>query len=256
MINLIHRTAAFIVGGITLFSLFLIVRFPSWIMLGTMFVLWMLVVAGVEYVLDRFIYLRRDIPILSIITMFAIIGLLLLAEWEPLRLFLMLIGTGIIALLHAWVLPKGTYTTHLEKSYRRMVMMLWVFNCYAIITLVFAVDLFFQGVPFWLLSIIAALVFAFVSYMVWRLYYAFDVHRAFIWMSCIGIIGVELMWVFSLLPFAYTVLGLFVTWIWYVAQLFFRFHFSGSGIMWRKQTLFLTTNVVIFILLFNVVLWR
>ncbi len=254
MANIVHRSIGVGVGIFTVLALFLIVKFPIWWVLLLVFIIWLLIIRGFQHILRKIIF-RKDIQILTVVTMLAFIGLLLFVEWNLLRSLLVLLGGTVIALLHSWSVPSSGYTTHIEKSYRRILMMLWVFDTYGILTTLFAIDVFFQGFSFWLLSIFSGALFAFVSFMIWRMYYDISFRRATIWMSCIGFIGIELVWVFRLLPLGYTALGLFVTWIWYIVQLLFRFHFSKAGVQWKRQRIFLGVNLILFVALMFVVSW-
>ncbi len=258
MIKIIHTTVGVGVGLLTASSLFLLTKFADsgWILLIVLFIWTGLTVAG-QYILHKLGLLRRDLPTLSFITMLALVGLLFFVEQESLRWFLIIFGPAIVGLLHAWSVQPHGYTTHIEKSYRRIIMMLWVFDAYAITTAMFAVDMFFGNISFWILSIISASVLSYISYMIWRMYYSIGFRRALIWVGCIWLLSFELVWVLRLLPFAYTVLGLFTTWLWYIIQLFFRFHFSRTGVDWKRQIKFLiTSGVIMLVLLIFVVSWR
>jgi hypothetical protein len=255
MISIINRTVGVGIGIVTALALFMITKFPIWWTLLLILFLWGVIIFVTERVLKKIVVLRYYIPTISIITMLAFVGLLLFVEWEVLRNFLVVLGGVILGLLYGWSVPNSGYTTHIEKSYRRMIMMLWVFDVYALMTTLFAFDLFFQNMPIWMLSILSGGLFAYVSFMIWQMYYAIDFRRAVLWMGCVALIGVELVWVFKLLPFGYTALGLLVTWIWYIVQLFFRFHFSKAGIVWKKQRLFLVGNLVLMTMLIYFVQW-
>ncbi len=88
------------------------------------------------------------------------------------------------------------------------------------------------------------------------MYFRVDRQSLLIWGWIVGLASIQLIWVIHMLPFAYGVLGLLATWVWYVMQLFVRFHLGERGILWRKQAIFLATNAVLFTaVLFFFVRW-
>ena len=258
MIEAIHRILGISVGLVSMLALFLMTQFPSvWWGLLIVLIVWALLIAGGQFGLYKLGLLRKDLPVLSGVTMLALVSLLFFVEQQAVRWFLIVIGPACLGLLHAWTVRPHGYTTHIEKSYRRIIMMLWVFNAYALLTAVYAIDMFFSNVSFWLLSILAASIFSYIAWMVWQMYYNIGFRRALIWIGAVWLLSFELIWLARMLPFAYTVLGLIVTWIWYIIQLYFRFHFSDAGIVWKKQRVFLITNAgLLFILLTFIVRWR
>ena len=56
----------------------------------------------------------------------------------------------------------------------------------------------------------------------------------------------EVMWVMHFLPLGYLSLGALVAWLWYLLQLFVRFHLSKQGVVWKKQIIFLLSNLVLY----------
>ena len=130
-----------------------------------------------------------------------------------------------------------------------MMMLLWVFDAYAISTTLFAVSLFFPEVSFWVLVILSGVVYAYISFMIWRMYFNLKFKKNWLWLSIVTLFMIELVWVMHLLPYGYLASGLLVTWVWYMLQLFIRFHFGPKGVVWKKQTLFLISNVVLYCLI-------
>jgi hypothetical protein len=255
MIKRVQQIIGILVGIITSVSLFLIPQFSKWWMLLLFFCFWLIFIFLAHWLLKKIVILRNYLPLLSTATMFAFIGLIIFVEYDFVRWFIVVFGGIILGILFGWSVEKSGYTTHIEKSYRRMVMMLWVFDAYAILTSIFAISMFFEKVPFWILSIIGGAVLTGVSYMIWHMYFTMDLRSLVLWLSCIFILSVELMWVFSLLPLGYTVLGLFVAWVWYIVQLLFRFHFSRTGVIWKNQTIFLIINGVLMSLILYLARW-
>jgi len=136
------------------------------------------------------------------------------------------------------------------KSFRRFVSMLWAFHVYAFSAGLFGLSLFFPSIPFWLITCVSGVMFAGIALLSWKLYIREPLKRFVLWF-CILALGMgELFFVTKVFPVGYLVSGLIVTWVWYVAQLLLRFHFSPQGIVWKKQLWFLTTNAILFVLFF------
>ncbi|MFH1789509.1 MAG: hypothetical protein ABH832_00335 [bacterium] len=71
------------------------------------------------------------------------------------------------------------------------------------------------------------------------------------------LIMIEIIAVVALLPLGYLISGLILTWIWYIVWLLFRFNMSSEGINWKKQSRFIISNLLIFILfLFFIAKWK
>jgi hypothetical protein len=67
----------------------------------------------------------------------------------------------------------------------------------------------------------------------------------------------ELGAVIFLWPIGYFMSSFFITWIWYLVWLMFRFDLSGTGIDWQKQRGFLIVNVVLMVIFLTaVVRWK
>ena len=81
--------------------------------------------------------------------------------------------------------------------------------------------------------------------------------RFLIWLGAWFLVTIELFWVLNLLPLGYLVSSLILIWCWYVVWLLARFNLSVEGIHWKKQILFLSTNVFLFIIfLIFIVSWK
>jgi hypothetical protein len=204
-----------------------------------------------------YLYLYRDrenkwadLPCI-LTTGIALVALLGLAEWEPLIYFLILLGGFVISFLFQKdAQSTDTSLSFKKKPLRRMIMMLWVFDTYALVTALFAVAIFFTFIPFWVIVLLSGMLFMYTSFMIWRLYFFLPLRSFLLWLLLIGLIVSELVWTIELLPFGYAVSGFVVTWFWYLLQLFIRFHFGQQGILWKQQRWFLLTNILLMIVFF------
>lgn len=246
-----NRILATFAGVLSSISLFVIYQTadPRWLIAGIVF--WL---AGLIFLYttgwgDK----ERDWHALLLIltTSIGLVGLLSLIEWPPLIYFLILLAGVMIATLFRFethIDARGL--SYMQKPFRRMAMMLWVFDAYAFQTALFALVLFFPGIPFWVIVLIGAALFCYVSYMIWHLYLPAPVRSYGLWLALVGLLMSEIIWSVQLLPFGYAVSGFVVTWLWYLAQLLLRFHFTKQGILWKEQRWFLATNGILMILFF------
>lgn len=255
MIIFAQRSIAIILGFVAMAALFVMLRFPLWyVVLGTIGVWMLLVMIGWRVL---YVWERMSVEVLFIVwtAIFASTGLFFVVDWPILRTSIM-IGTGLLStVLFGWSISSLGYTTHIEKAYRRILMMLSVFNVYALLTTLFALHIFFQEIGFVYFAMVQTGITGIVTFLVWRLYYPITIKKSWFWLCIIMLIVFELCWAMQVLPLGYTVLGLLVTWVWYIVQLLFRFHISEAGVNWNKQRSFLIANGVLFLLILFLVRW-
>lgn len=255
MIAFAQRSIALAIGLIGFASLLGMSLFPKWWALAGVMAVWILFITigwRILYVWQR---ISSDVLFVMWAAVFASTGLFFVVDWQLLR-WIIMIGTGVLsAMLFGWSISSSGYTTHIEKSYRRILMMLSVLNAYALLTTIFALHIFFQEISFWVFGVVASIVVGVITFLIWRLYYPITIKRHWFWVLLVMLIVFELCWTSQVLPLGYTVLSLFVTWVWYLIQLFFRFQFSEAGVNWDKQRNFLIANVVLFFVVLYLVRW-
>jgi len=145
---------------------------------------------------------------------------------------------------------------HHYKPRRRMLMMFWVLSCFGFSSLFFASITFFQGMSFWIYSLILALYFSFSFIFIWKLYFVQSAQFFLFWALLSALLIWEFLWVLHILPFGYFVSAFFVVWLAYILQLFIRFELSEKGILWKRQRSFLLGNLALFIfILFIFIRW-
>lgn len=255
MYHVIRYTAIGSIGLVSSAALFLISQFPYRSLFWSILPLWGVGLVSILWFLRRRYGIKTNCILLIATTVVAFTGLTLLIEWIFLRLFLVGSLGVILAFLGWWTLYGEASPIDVQKSVRRMMTMLWVFHAYALATVIFAIHILVQAVPFWILALLIAIFFGFISYMVWRLYINLPIRSLLFWVLLLIFFMIECVFVLELLPFGYLVLGLFLTWVWYILQLLFRFHLSRQGLSWRKQRKFLMVNSIAFVILFFVVRW-
>lgn len=239
----------FFIGLTSSAFLWLLQAVPKWYIFFPVLVVWL----GFLFLAHKFVRpdLERAQQVLplSIFTAISFVGLLTLVVGSFLYWFLIILVGLMMLLLYRYPLGRGYIPSVEQKPFRRMMMVLWVFDTYAITTTLFAIGLFFTTIPFWLVALVAGFVFGGSSFMIWRMYLQLTLHKNWFWVLLVAVVMFELVWVIHILPFGHFAAGFLVTWLWYLLQLLIRFHFSPRGVIWKKQAAFLISNVVIYLLI-------
>lgn len=197
---------------------------------------------------------KKSLPLL-VVTVISFLGLLLILEavWIKFLVSLFLVGIIIFLVFHS---PEKSELSYLDKPVRRFTVMLWVINLFCLSSIFYAINLFFQNVPFWLLGFLLSLVAALVSVNIWKNYFVVSYKTFLFWFILMSLMSWEICWVLHFLPFGYLVLGFLFVWVWYIINLLIRFNLTSQGIMWKKQLVFLVGNLVLyFVILFFFVRW-
>lgn len=246
-----------IIGSLSIVSLYIAGQNTEPLYFSLIISVWLALTIGLFVWWHKDKKLFRLYLICVVFTVLGFTGTYTIIEWESIKYFLnMLAGLsiGVIFLVPIKFKESGIYE---YKPWRRILMMLIVFNAYLLLTNLFGIDIFFNNFSqFWILALAGSVISAISSVMIWRLYYMDrDIRQFFLWGVLVFLVVFELMWVFKFLPFGYLVLGLFVTWVWYILQLFIRFHISKKGIIWKKQKVFLIGNTILFVSFLFFIRW-
>lgn len=191
---------------------------------------------------SRFSDDRNSSVFLAVFTSVALFVLVSLIEWRPLLWGTVLLFGVATFLIAAMALAEKDSTVHTLKEWRRVHVALLTFDAGALMTGLYAVGIFFPATPFWLLMVFGGLVFGVTSWLIWRLYHDIHLRSHGAWFGIFTLFMAEVMWAMHLLPFGYGVSGVLTVWLWYIAQLFARFHFGAQGIRWANQRTFLVFN--------------
>ncbi len=197
---------------------------------------------------------KKSLPLL-IVTSVSFLGLILILEsvWIKFFVSLFLVGIIIFLIFHS---PEKSELSYLDKPVRRFTVMLWVINLFCLSSIFYAINLFFQNVPFWLLGFLLSLVTASISVVIWKNYFVVSYKNFLFWFVLMLLMSWEICWVLHFLPFGYLVLGFLFVWVWYIINLLVRFNLTSQGIVWKKQLVFLVSNLVLyFMILFLFVRW-
>lgn len=237
-----------IVASVALLLFFL---FPNWYALIAVMVFWLLFI----FLLSYQSAIKTSTILLQISSAFTLFGLLSILDNVILKLLLIAFGGIMFGAIWWWDVMVSKSSIHfLQKPWRRLVVMLWAGNVYAFSTTLAGIHTFTPEVSLVLLSGLESVFSGFAAYMIWSLYETQTV-RGIVWALIIGLVIAEITGVIHFLPFGYFVIGLLITWFWYIAELLTRYHLSRSGIVWRQQFWFLVGNAVAVSLLLYIVRW-
>ncbi len=189
-------------------------------------------------------------------TSVAFVVLLSLIERPWIAWIVIGVSFPVFVTLDHWIHVRVAKHFHVNfKPLRRIVAIIASFDLYILMMALYALTTFFQRTPFWIVSLIGAAAAALIAVTIWEMYYEKGYKAWSVWAGVIALIVLELLWVVRTLPFGYFVLGLIVSWVWYLAQLFVRFHVSARGIIWEKQRWFLAGNTLCMVALLAFVRW-
>lgn len=236
---------------VSFLSLYLMTKFQSPLWFFLILFVWIGFSVAIS-VFVRALQTDSDKNLLSLFLSVVISSSLLLVvlEFTRLRQFYILIVTALMAVLSYWGTGAGDIIFHRGKPFRRFVVITWTMIHYAFSTTIFAILTFFPNSPWrFLLILLSGIVSGAIAIMVWERYYSARPKSFILWSLVFALSMMEIVGVMQLLPLAYVALGFIVTWIWYLLLLFVRFHLSEKGIIWKKQRVFIATNVILFIVM-------
>jgi hypothetical protein len=247
--SIVHFLISSLVGIISILTLFLIDRYPTTQSFTSLLALAILTTSCIISLIARNSRDKLSFLSLSICTIIAFSTLLLVIEQPTIRQFIVVTsGIAMYTIVQHILHVKNKDLIAFElKPFRRMVMMIITFQAFAFSSFIFALNLFFPEFEFWIAAILQGIIFSLLAFEIWRMYFDLPFRRGWLWYTIVGFTMVELVWVIHLLPFGYLISGFIVTWLWYIMQLFIRFHLSVHRINWKKQRIFLLVNTCLFI---------
>ncbi len=243
MTRVLHLAASLLAGAgtATLFLLLTYLTLHWW--LGVMILLWIILVTILVRFLNQAASYQTRTTELVAVTMVSGFGLFSVVEEPGARWALLLLVSGLVALLGVLSVPEMDGALE-YKRVRRLLMIVWTWNVFALTATAYAVALFFPEVPWWLSNLGGGVIAGGIAWAVWRMYFDASLAVQGLWGAIFALAWAEIMWVMQALPLGFFVSGWLTAWIWYVAQLLVRWHFSPSGIVWRQQSWFLLWNAI------------
>lgn len=189
-------------------------------------------------------------------TSVTLVSLLSLVEWRPLAWFIIALSIPLFAFVWHWSAVMSRQHTALSyKTWRRIIMMLWVLNVFGWSSGLFSLSIFFQHISHVFLAFVGAAFAAAVAATNWHVYFDAKIETFAFWIGTLWLLAYEIIWILHYLPLGYFTLGLVFTWVWYLLQLFIRFHLTRGGILWQKQKVFLISNTALFISVLYIARW-
>lgn len=160
--------------------------------------------------------------------------------------------------LSFWLLPThASDLSFVAKPLTRWCLMLTVIGIAGVWSGAAAITVFYSF-WYWIIVWIAATLWTMVLSVVWwREYDAPRDRQLLLWILGVGSILLEISAVLLLWPIGFLIIGVLITWLWYLLWQLGRFYFSTEGIEWRKQLRFLISNVVlIIIVIVGIARWK
>lgn len=238
--------------GTTLAALLVFIGLYLWWQAGNRWLLWILLGAtlGIEALIyhwqnqGRKDYWRK----LSLLILTFLSLVLLMSVVEEVKINWLLNIIGPIGIIPLFLLPEEeNIPPHQRKPWRRFLTIILTWDSFVLLTFLFALNVFSVPVPFWLGGLVVSLIIGLITQEIWRLYFNWPREKFLLWSLLLSLLLWELVWIIQLLPLGYLSAGMFAVWPWYLAQLFVRFHLSPEDIVWRRQTAFLITNLVLYV---------
>ncbi|MEK7623593.1 MAG: hypothetical protein AAB408_02900 [Patescibacteria group bacterium] len=209
---------------------------------------WAIFLGVAQYRIIRLHHGQFQTVPLTIFIILAATALISVIETPALIFGIMALGGGMVGHLFWLALSPQSQSSPEYKPIRRIFTIYWVFTAYGLSTATFAWHLFFPTISFIVLACLIGLWCMIATGMIWSLYF-FQFSKAHLyWLLIFGFCMAEFAWIIHQLPFGYLVSGFLSSWLWYLLQLFGRFHLTPQGVLWGKQRWFLLANIVLYLL--------
>lgn len=115
----------------------------------------------------------------------------------------------------------------------------------------------FYRINAWLWLVLSSLIATALAGWWWKEYNLKYNQQFLSWIVIFFILILEFFWVLMALTMGYLANTMLLLWYWYILWLLARFNMSADGINWRKQSIFLSANAVLYLIfLMFVVRWR
>ncbi len=153
-----------------------------------------------------------------------------------------------VPVLSFWFVPeRADELTVLAKPHRRsrfLMSVLGVAGLWSGAEALIVLQIVSQSVA-WFVIIFASVATVAISAWWWR-EYGLEYDKNFLMSGAVLLLVIfELAFLTVLLPLGYLMSSLFITWVWYIVWLVFRFTLSKEGINWKRQRNFLLVNAII-----------
>ncbi|MEK7681001.1 MAG: hypothetical protein AAB348_03075 [Patescibacteria group bacterium] len=232
----------------------------SWLVIG-MWIFFRLVLWAIAL---RLVYHTPEISRLKhfvslLFLSFGVLSYLLFIEWD---LAWKLFGATFIffSAFSFWILPASNVQfVSFVKPHLRWKFIMCVIGMAGIFQAVGAITSFqiAYTVSVWVWIFITAFLSSIIAGWWWREYGIEFSPRFWKWVGAWFVLTFELVWVVQILPLGHLVSSVLLIWFWYMTWLLARFNLSQEGINWKKQIVFLGSNVVLLLtFLIFIVRWK
>ncbi|OGH64411.1 MAG: hypothetical protein A2821_02735 [Candidatus Magasanikbacteria bacterium RIFCSPHIGHO2_01_FULL_41_23] len=177
------------------------------------------------------------------------LGLFLVVEWPAAQV--LAVGLALAAALVTTLWSRRVSAPIVfvrEKPLRRAVTIFLALAVFSYIAAFHTLLIFFSSLagPV-IIHFLLAMSVAIGTYLLWTLYYNSSIREFFIPLAVIFLLAVEASIIASLGSAGYFIRAFGITLLWYVAQLFIRFHFGNRDIVWSRQKFFLFGIGIVFL---------
>ncbi len=247
MIKFGERLSVTIIAGLTGLVYALIWALPHYrIGLGISVAL---IVIALSFVVQRS-SLRRFFWPLYVFSQVGFLGLFIILEWASALVLVIGLAVFSAVVIALWSRRSAPIVFIREKPLRRAVSLAITVALFSYVSFFHAILVFFPT-PWlrWLIHPAVGAITAAAACLYWSLYFSVKNSGMFAPAILIGFIFFEFSIIAHFTSFGYLVIGLFVAWLWYLAELLLRFHNDRRHIDWKHQLPFLTINGILFIIL-------
>lgn len=248
MIKFGERLSVTIIAALTGIFYALLWALPSYRIL--LAVLSVIIFGALYFVVPRS-GLRRFFWPLYIFNQIGFVGLFIILEWSAALLVVLILAVLSALAITLWSRRAPTPIVFVrEKPLRRAVSLTITMALFSYVSFAHALLVFFPN-PWldWFIHPLVMIMAMIAAFLYWSLYFS-PQDRGFVPPALlIGLIFWEASVVAHLTSFGYLVIGLFLAWLWYLAELLIRFHHDRRDIDWSHQLPFLVSNGILFIIL-------
>lgn len=245
MLRLIHKIVAFIIGLATLAVFGVMFFYTNRLAL----LITALTVAAVVSLLAYRLKFHASFWELYFYVEVAVLALFSIVEWSSAKLTVAIIGVVGAMVVAIWSTLATSPAAFLhEKPLRRAVIMFIALAVFGYVAFGQALIVLFPNIQPLLVHTMTAVVISYGAYLAWTLYYDGQSHEFFVPTAVMFGLSFEISLVISMLSLGYLASAFMISWLWYIAQLFVRFHFGRRDIIWRKQRWFLIANTMLMVL--------
>lgn len=176
-------------------------------------------------------------------------ALFVVVEWPVAQLVVIGLALAAASVVTLWSRRVSAPIVFVrEKPLRRAVTVFLALAVFSYCAVFHTILIFFSSfaAPL-LIHFFLALSVSVGTYILWSLYYESSLREFFIPLCVIFLLTGEASIIAALGSTGYFVRAFEISLLWYVMQLFIRFHFGNRDIMWPRQRFFLVTTSLIFV---------